>query len=128
MTLEVVEIAPHRNPSNKLDIIRSSRSNQLGKNTIIITRLSCLWQEVETTPSATTLGVVEIAPDVSPSKKLDKIQSSGSNLLGRKRSSSQRLSCAWQEVETTPSPATLRVVDIAPRVSPSNKLDRIRSS
>jgi hypothetical protein len=43
MTLEVVIVAPSRNLSNKLDISRSSRSNQLGKNVSIIARLLCLW-------------------------------------------------------------------------------------
>jgi hypothetical protein len=38
---------------------------------------------VDTTPGATTLGVVDIAPHVSPSNKLDRIRSSGSNLLGK---------------------------------------------
>jgi hypothetical protein len=46
-------------------------------------RVSCLQQEVETTPTAMTLGVVDIAPHVIPSNKLDRIQSSGSNLLGK---------------------------------------------
>jgi hypothetical protein len=87
-----------------------------------------IGQVVDTTPGATTMELVNIAPHVSPSNKLNKIQPSGSNLLGKMRSSSQRLSCSWQEVETTPSAATLGVVDIAPHVSPSNKLDRIRSS
>jgi hypothetical protein len=80
-------------------------------------------QVVDTTLGATTLELVDIAPHVSPSNKLDRIRSSGSNLLGKTRSPSQRLSCSWQEVETTPSAATLGVVDIAPHVSPSNKLD-----
>jgi hypothetical protein len=43
-TLEVVVVAPSRNPSNKLDITRSSRSNQLGKNASVFARLPCLWQ------------------------------------------------------------------------------------
>jgi hypothetical protein len=46
-------------------------------------RLSCSWQEVETTPSAATLGVVDTAPHVRLSNKLDGIRSSGSNLLGK---------------------------------------------
>jgi hypothetical protein len=36
-----------------------------------------------------TLGVVEIAPHMSPSNKLDINRSNGSNLLGKTRSSSQ---------------------------------------
>jgi hypothetical protein len=36
----------------------------------------------DTTPSAATLGVVNIAPRVSSLNKLDIIRSSGSNLLG----------------------------------------------
>jgi hypothetical protein len=36
-----------------------------------------------------TLGVVEIAPHVSPSNKLDIVRSNGSNLLEKMRSSSQ---------------------------------------
>jgi hypothetical protein len=43
----------------------------------------------ETTLSATTLDVVEIAPHASPSNKLGINQSNGSNLLGKMRSSSQ---------------------------------------
>jgi hypothetical protein len=42
--------------------------------------------ENETTPSAATLGVVEIAPHVSASNKLGKNQSNGSNLLGESAS------------------------------------------
>jgi hypothetical protein len=61
-TLKVVVVAPSRNPSNKLDITRSSGPNRLGKNASIVARLSCLWQKNETTPSPPTLGVVEIAP------------------------------------------------------------------
>jgi hypothetical protein len=64
-------------------------SNQLGKNASIIAWLPCLWQEVKTTLSGTTLGVVEIAPHVSPSNKLGINRSNGSNLLGKMRSSSQ---------------------------------------
>jgi hypothetical protein len=44
---------------------------------------------VKITPSATTLGVVDIAPYVSPSNKLGINQSNGSILLGKMRSSSQ---------------------------------------
>jgi hypothetical protein len=43
-TLEVVIVAPSRNPSNKLDISRSSGSDQLGKNVSIVARLPYLWQ------------------------------------------------------------------------------------
>jgi hypothetical protein len=140
-TLDVVVVAPSRNPSNKLDISRSSGSNQLGKNASIVARLPYLWQgkrnypecndsgcsqncssyervqqvryepieriepvgnerehrrkttvfmaENKTTPSATTLDVVEIAPHASSSNKLGINQSNRSNLLGKMRSSLQ---------------------------------------
>jgi hypothetical protein len=42
----------------------------------------CLYKSGVT---ATTLEVVKIAPHVRPSNKLDRIRSSGSNLLGKKR-------------------------------------------
>jgi hypothetical protein len=45
-----------------------------------------LMVENEATPSATTLGVVEIAPPVSPSNKLGINQSNRSNLLGESAS------------------------------------------
>jgi hypothetical protein len=35
-TLEVVVVAPSRNPSNKLDISRSSRSNQHHRETVVL--------------------------------------------------------------------------------------------
>jgi hypothetical protein len=61
-TLGVVEIAPHVSASNKLGINQSNGSNSLGKNASVVVSLSCLWQEIETTLSATTMGIVEIAP------------------------------------------------------------------
>jgi hypothetical protein len=76
----------------------------------------------ETTPDATTLGVVEIAPYVSASNKLGINQSSGSNLLGKNASIVTQLPCFRQGVEIAPSVMTLGVVDIAPYASPSNKL------
>jgi hypothetical protein len=42
-----------------------------------------LMAENKATSSATTLGVVEIAPRASPSNKLGINQSNGSNLLGK---------------------------------------------
>jgi hypothetical protein len=48
-----------------------------------------LMAKNETTPSATTLDVVEIAFHASPFNKLGINQSNGSNLLGKMRSSSQ---------------------------------------
>jgi hypothetical protein len=42
-----------------------------------------MGRKIETTPSAMTLGIVEIAPDVSPSKKLGINQLNKSNLLGK---------------------------------------------
>jgi hypothetical protein len=89
MTLGVVEIAPRVSLSNKLGVTRTSRSNLLGKNASIIASLPCLWQEIEITLSAMTLGVVEIAPRVSPSNKLGINQSNGTNLLEKMQSSSQ---------------------------------------
>jgi hypothetical protein len=43
-TLEVVVVAPSRNPTNKLAVTRLSRSNLLGKNASIVARLPCLRQ------------------------------------------------------------------------------------
>jgi hypothetical protein len=89
MTLGVVKIAPHEHASNKLGRNQSSGSNLLGKNASIITQLPCFWQGVEIALSATTLGIVDIAPYASPSNKLGINQSNGSILLGKMRSSSQ---------------------------------------
>jgi hypothetical protein len=69
--------------SNKLGINESNRPNLLGKDASIIAWLPCLWQEIEATPSAMTLGVVEIAPHMSASNKLGVNQLNGSNLLGK---------------------------------------------
>jgi hypothetical protein len=88
-TLGVVEIAPHECASNKLGRNQSSGSNLLGKNASIIAQLPCFWQGVEIALSATTLGIVDIAPYASPSNKLGINQSNGSILLGKMRSSSQ---------------------------------------
>jgi hypothetical protein len=55
----------------------------------------------EATLSATTLGVVEIAPHVSASNKLGINQSNGSNLLGKNASIVAWLPCLWQEIEIT---------------------------
>jgi hypothetical protein len=76
----------------------------------------------EATPSATTLGVVKIAPHERASNKLGRNQSSGSNLLGKNASIVAQLPCFWQGVEIAMSAMTLGVVDIAPYASPSNKL------
>jgi hypothetical protein len=77
-TLEVVVVAPSRNPSNKLDISRSSGSNRLGKKTRASSRdYRAYGKENEITLSATTLGVVEIAPHMSASNKLGMNQSNG---------------------------------------------------
>jgi hypothetical protein len=89
MTLGVVKIAPHVSASNKLGINQSGGSNLLGKNADTVAQLPCLRQGVEIAPSATTLGVVNIALYVSPSNKLGINQSNGSILLGKMRSSSQ---------------------------------------
>jgi hypothetical protein len=78
--------------------------------------------ENEATPSAMTLGVVEIAPDVSASNKLGKNQLNGSTLLGESASIVAWLPCLWQEIETAPSAMTLGVVEIALPASPSSKL------
>jgi hypothetical protein len=76
----------------------------------------------EATPSAMTLGVVEIAPHERESNKLGRNQSSRSNLLGKNASIIAQLPCFWQGVEIAPSETTLGVIDIAPYASPSNKL------
>jgi hypothetical protein len=88
-TSGVVEIAPHERVSNKLGRNQSSGSNLLGKNVSIVVQLPCFWQGVEIAPSATTLGIIDIAPYASPSNKLGINQSNGSILLGKMRSSSQ---------------------------------------
>jgi hypothetical protein len=88
-TLGVVEIAPHERASNKLGRNQSSGSNLLGKNASIVAQLPCFWQGVEIASSATTLGVVDIAPYASPPNKLGINQSNGPILLGKMRSSSQ---------------------------------------
>jgi hypothetical protein len=79
-------------------------------------------KENETTLSAPTLGVVEIAPYVSTSNKLGINQSNGSNLLGKDVSIVAQLPCFWQGVEIARSATTLGIVDVAPYASPSNKL------
>jgi hypothetical protein len=52
-TLEVVVVALSRNPTNKLAITRSSRSDLLGKNASIIARLPRLWQGKRNYPECT---------------------------------------------------------------------------
>jgi hypothetical protein len=121
-TLGVVEIAPHERASKKLGRNQSSGSNLLGKNVSIVAQLPCLWQGVEIASSATTLGLVDIAPYASPSNKLGINQSNGSILLGKNASIVTQLPCFWQGVKIAPSATTLGVVDIAPYASPSNKL------
>jgi hypothetical protein len=120
--LGVVEIAPHVSASNKLGINQSSGSKLLGKNTNTVAQLPCLRQGVEIAPSATTLGVVDIALYASPSNKLGINQSNGSILLGKNVNIVAQLPCLRQGVEIAPSATTLGVVDIAPYASPSNKL------
>jgi hypothetical protein len=88
-TLGVVDIAPYASPSNKLGINQSNGSILSGKNANIVAQLPCLRQGVEIAPSATTLGVVNIAPYASPSNNLGINQLNGSILLGKMRSSSQ---------------------------------------
>jgi hypothetical protein len=44
-TLDVVEIAPHVSPSNKLGINLIKRIEFVGKNASIAARLPCLWQK-----------------------------------------------------------------------------------
>jgi hypothetical protein len=82
----------------------------------------------EATPSATTLGVVEIAPHVSASNKLGINQLSGSNLLGKNVSIIAQLPFFRQGVKIAPSAMTLGVVDMAPYASPSNKLGTNQSN
>jgi hypothetical protein len=89
MTLGVVGVALYVSASNKLGINQSSGSNLLGKNASIVAQLLCFRQGVEIAPSATTLGVVDIAPYASPSNKLGMNQTNGSILLGKMRSSSR---------------------------------------
>jgi hypothetical protein len=120
-TLGVVEIAPHVSASNKLGMNQSSGSNLLGKNVSTVAQLPCLRQGVEIAPSATTLGVVDIALYASPSNELGINQSNGSILLGKNANIIVQLPCFWREVEIAPSAMTLGVVDIAPYASPSNK-------
>jgi hypothetical protein len=55
--------------------------------------------EKETTPSATTLDVVKIAPRASPSNKLGINQSNGSNLLEKYDHRRKRPSKVTVEVE-----------------------------
>jgi hypothetical protein len=94
----------------------------LGKNASIVAQLPCFRQGVEIAPSATTLGVVDIAPYASPSNKLGINKSNGSILLGKNASIIVQLPCFWQGVEIAPSAMTLGVVDIAPYASQFNKL------
>jgi hypothetical protein len=59
-----------------------------------------LMAENETTPSAMTLDVVEIAPHVSPSNKLGIDQSNGSNLLEKCDHHRKRPSKVTAEIES----------------------------
>jgi hypothetical protein len=79
VTLKVA-IAPSRNSSNKLAAARLSGSKLLGKYASVVAELPCLRQK--TTPSASTLGVVELAPHASAPHKLCRNPTDGSNLLG----------------------------------------------
>jgi hypothetical protein len=54
---------------------------------------------VDTTPGATTLKVVVVAPSRNPSNKLDITRSGRPNRLGKNASIVVRLPCLWQKME-----------------------------
>jgi hypothetical protein len=81
MTLGVVEIAPQVSAFGWIEFVGKERGHHR--------ETAALMAEEETTPSATTLDVVKIAPRASSSNKLGINQLDGSNLLGKMRSSSQ---------------------------------------
>jgi hypothetical protein len=63
----------------------------------IVAELPCLRQKNETTPSATTLDVLEVAPHMSVLHKLGRIRADGSNLLGASVGITAGLLWFWQK-------------------------------
>jgi hypothetical protein len=98
-TLEVA-IAPSRNSSNKLAVTRSGRPNLLGKTASIVAGLPCIRQRKnKATQSASTLGVVEVAPYASALQKLGRNRTDGSDLLGANAGIAAGLPCFWQKTK-----------------------------
>jgi hypothetical protein len=69
----------------------------LGKSASIVTGLPCVRQKNKTTPSATTLDVVEVAPHMSTLHKLGRTRTDGSNLLRASAGITAGLPCFWQK-------------------------------
>jgi hypothetical protein len=121
-TLEVVVVAPSRNPTNKLAITRSSRSNLLGKNVSIIARLPCLWQRKQNYPECTDSGCSRDRfscervqqGNYKPIEQID--------FVGKGCGHRCETAVLVTEEETISSAMTLDVVAIAPHASSSNKL------
>jgi hypothetical protein len=92
-----VVIAPNGYSSNKVATTLLSGSKLLGKNASIIAELPCVRQKNKTTPSAPTLGVVEVSPHMSALLELGKNRTDGSNSLGAEVGIAATLPCLWQE-------------------------------
>jgi hypothetical protein len=81
--------------SNKLGMNQSNGSNLLGMNSEHRRETAVFMVENETTPSATTLDVVEIAPHASPSNKLGINLIERIEFVGKNASIATRLPCLW---------------------------------
>jgi hypothetical protein len=121
-TLEVVIVASSRNPSNNLDISRSSGSNQLEKNTSIIAKLPCLWQGKRNYPKCNDSGRSRNCSSYECVQQVRYEPIERIELVGNKRELRRETAVFMAENETTPSATTLDVVKIAPHASPSDKL------
>jgi hypothetical protein len=121
-TLEVVIVAPSRNPTNELAGTRSSRFDLLGKNASIIASLPCLWQGKQNCPGCTDSGC---SRDDSSYKA---IQQTGYepveriDFVGKEREHRRAAAVLMAKEETTLSATTQDVVEVALHASPSNKL------
>jgi hypothetical protein len=115
-------VVPSRNPSNKLDISRSSGSNQLGKNASIIARLPCLWQGKRNYPECNDSGRSRNCSSYECVQQVRYEPIERIELVGNEREHRRETAVFMVENKTTPSATTLDVVEIAPHVSPSNKL------
>jgi hypothetical protein len=92
-----VVIAPSGYSSNTVATTRLSGSTLLGKNASIIAELPCVRQKNKTTPSAPTLGVVEVAPHRGALLELVKNRTDDSNSFGANAGITVILPCLRQE-------------------------------
>jgi hypothetical protein len=115
-------VVPSRNPSNKLDISRSSGSNQLGKNASIIAKLPCLWQGERNYPECNNFGRSQNCSSYECVQQVRYEPIERIELVGNEREHRRETAVFMAGNKTTPCATTLDVVEMAPHASPSNKL------